>query len=91
MEKALVLTGGEADLLVRALEEVKAKTLAESETKLNDLEALKILVSYFESAERLEVEKEARQISVNPLSKRLFLGHIIGRQPNRDTASGPGP
>jgi hypothetical protein len=30
MEKALVLTGSDADLLSRTLEAVKAKTLAES-------------------------------------------------------------
>jgi hypothetical protein len=80
LTKALVLTDGEADLLSRALEEVKTKTFEESQISLDDLGALNTLVSYFMDAERLEPDKEARQISVNPLSKRLFLGHIIGRE-----------
>jgi hypothetical protein len=88
MEMALFLNGREAELLSRALEEVRAKTLEESETSLNDLEALEVLISYFESVEKVKPEKEAPQISVNPGSKRLFLGHIIGRQARTDSASG---
>jgi hypothetical protein len=80
LTKALVLTGGEADLLSRALEEVKTKTLEESKISLDDLGALNALVSHFNDAEKVEPDKEARQISANPLSKRLFLGHIIGRE-----------
>ena len=86
--KAFVLTGGEADLLSRALEEVKAKTFEESETSLDDAGALDVLISYFRDAEKVEPDKEARQTSVNRLSKRLFLGHIIGREGSADTASG---
>jgi hypothetical protein len=88
LTKALVLTDGEADLLSRALEEVKTKTFEESQISLDDLGALNTLVSHFRDAERLEPDKEARQISVNPLSKRLFLGHIIGLEGSTDTASG---
>jgi hypothetical protein len=88
LTKALVLTGGEADLLSRVLEEVKTKTFEESETSLDDVGALDVLISCFKNAEKVEPEKEARQISVNPLSKRLFLGHIIGREGSTDTASG---
>jgi hypothetical protein len=85
---ALVLTDGEAELLSRALEEVKTKTFEESQINLDDLGALRTLVSHFRGVEKGEPEKETRQISVNPLSKRLFLGHIIGREGSTDTASG---
>jgi hypothetical protein len=88
LTKALVLTGGEADLLRRALEEVKTKTFEESQISLDDVGALNALVSHLRDAERVEPDKEARQISVNPLSKRLFLGQIIGRGGSTDTASG---
>jgi hypothetical protein len=88
LTKALVLTDGEADLLSRALEEVKTKTFEESQISLDDVEALNALVSHFRDAEKVEPDKEARQISVNSLSKRLFLGHIIGREGSTDTASG---
>ena len=88
LTKALVLTDGEADLLSRALEEVKTKTFEESQISLDDVEALNALVSHFREAEKVEPDKEARQISVNPLSKRLFLGHVIGREGSTDTASG---
>ena len=88
LTKALVLTDGDADLLSRALEEVKTKTFEESQIRLDDVGALNALVSHFRDAEKVEPDKEARQISVNPLSKRLFLGHIIGREGSTDTASG---
>jgi hypothetical protein len=91
LAKALVLTDDEADLLGRALEEVKTKTFEETQVSLDDVGALNALVSHFRDAEKLEPDKEARQISINPLSKRLFLGHIIGREGSPDTASGPGP
>ena len=88
LTKALVLTGGEADLLSRTLEEVKTKTFEESQISLDDVGALNALVSHFRDAEKVEPDKEARQISVNPLSKRLFLGHIIGIEGSTDAASG---
>lgn len=88
LTEALVLTDGEAELLRRALEEVKTKTLEESQITLDNLEALRTLVSHFRGAEKLEPNKEARQISVNPVSKRLYLGHFIGREGSTDTASG---
>jgi hypothetical protein len=86
--KALVLTDGEADLLSRVLEEVKTKTFEESQISLDDVGALNALVSHLRDAEKVEPDKEARQISVNPLSKRLFLGHVTGREGSTDTASG---
>jgi hypothetical protein len=85
LTKALVLTDGEADLLSRVLEEVKAKSYQESEISLDTTQALNVLVSYFEN---VEPEKEARQKPVDSLGKRLFLGHIIGREGSTDTASG---
>jgi hypothetical protein len=88
LTKALVLTDVEADLLGRVLEEVKTKTFEESQISLDDVEALNALVSHFRDAENVEPDKEARQISVNPVSKRLFLGHIIGREGSTDTAGG---
>ena len=88
LAKALVLTNEEADLLCRVLEEVKTRTFEESQISLDDVGALNALVSHFREAEKVEPDKEARQISVNPLSKRLFLGHIIGRECSTDTASG---
>jgi hypothetical protein len=88
LTKALVLTDGEAELISRALEEVKTKTFEESQISLDDVEALNALVSNFRDAEKVESDKEAHQISGNPMSKRLFLGHIIGRECSTDTASG---
>ena len=88
LTKALVLTDDEADLLSRVLEEVKIKTFEESQISLDDVGALNALVSHFRDAEKVEPDKEARQIFVNPLSKRLFLGHIIGREGSTDTTSG---
>ena len=88
LTKALVLTDGEADLLSRALEEMKTKTFEESRISLDNVEALNALVSHFRDAENVEPDKEARQLSGNPLSKRLFLGHIIGKEGSTDTASG---
>lgn len=87
LTKAMVLTNEEADLLSRVLEEVKTKTFENSQISLDDLGALNVLVSQFRNAEKLERDNEALQISVNPLSKRLFLGHIIGRGGSTDTAS----
>jgi len=89
LAKAFVLTDDEADLLGRVLDEVKTKTFEESQINIDDVGALRTLVSHFRDAEKkLEPDKEARQISVNPLSKRLFLGHIIDREGSTDTASG---
>ena len=88
LTKALVLTDGEADLLSCALEEVKTKTFEESNISLDDMGALMALVANFKEAEKLEPEKEARQKPVDSLGKRLFLGHVIGRDSYTDTASG---
>jgi len=75
LTKALVLTDGEADLLRRVLEEVKTKTFEESQISLDDMGALNALVSHFRGAQKEEPNREARQSSVNPISKRLFLAY----------------
>ncbi|MGZ7124302.1 MAG: hypothetical protein ACXVIT_12415 [Halobacteriota archaeon] len=62
LTKALVLTDGEADLLSRALDEVKTKTFEESKISLDDVGALNALVTHFRDAEKVEPDKEARQI-----------------------------
>ncbi len=90
LTKALILTDGEADLLSRVLEEVETKTFEESQISLDDVGALNALVSHFSDAEKVEPDKEARQISVNPLGKRLFLGHIIGRDGRTRQRVNPG-
>ncbi len=78
----LVLTNEEADLLRRALAEVKTKAFKESELTLDDTQALGALVS---SLRKDGEEKETRGESPNPLSKRLFLGTIIARHDGADS------
>ena len=78
LTKALVLTDGEADLLSRVLEEVKTKTFEESQISLDDVGALNALVSHFRDAEKVEPDKEARQLSANPLS--MFFWGILSAE-----------
>ena len=49
IESGLIITGSDADLLDRALSEVKTKAYEESEAQLNDTQALDALVSSFRS------------------------------------------
>jgi hypothetical protein len=91
IENGPILTGSDAELLSRALSEVKTKVFVESQISLDDVEALNALVSHFRDAEKMEPDKEARQKPVDSLGKRLFLGHFIGRDGYTDTASGSGP
>jgi hypothetical protein len=79
LTKALVLTDGEADLLSRALEEVKTKTFEESQISLDDMEALNALFSHFRDAEKVEPDKEARHTYLSPLRKRLVPGTLLDR------------
>ncbi len=60
IESGLILTGNDADLLRRALSEVKTKVYEESETRLDDTQALDALVSSFRNAETEEQRKERR-------------------------------
>ena len=47
IEKGLIITGSDAELLSRALSEVKTKAYEESEAPLDDTQALNALVSGF--------------------------------------------
>jgi hypothetical protein len=58
IEKGLIITGSDAELLNRALSEVKTKAYEESEAQLDDTQALNALVSGFMSAESDRNEKE---------------------------------
>ena len=84
IEKGLVITGSDAELLDRALSEVKTKAYEESEAQLDDTQALRALVLGYKSAESDEPEKESRHSYFSPLGKRLVLGTIIDRQGSAD-------
>ena len=51
IERGLIITGSDAELLDRALSEVKTKAYEESEAQLDDTQALDALVSGFMNAE----------------------------------------
>jgi hypothetical protein len=84
IEKGLILTGSDAELLNRALSEVKTKVYDESEAQLDDTQALDALVSYFRNTANDGQEEERRQSYFSPLRKRLVLGTIIDRQSGAD-------
>ena len=75
--KGLIITGTDAELLSRALSEIKTKAYEESEARLDDAQALDALVSGFRAAESDGHEK--RHSYFSPLHKRLVLGTIIDR------------
>ena len=77
IERGLIITGGDAELLDRAPSEVKTKAYEESEAQLDDTQALSALVSGFRAAESDGHEK--RHSYFSPLHKRLVLGTIIDR------------
>jgi hypothetical protein len=77
IEKGLILTGSDAELLSCALSEVKTKVDEESEANLDDTEALSALVSCFRTADKEEQEKERHHSYFSPLRKRLVLGTIV--------------
>jgi hypothetical protein len=52
IEKGLILTGSDADVLSSALSEVKTIVNKKSGAQLDDSQALDALVSYFLNAER---------------------------------------
>jgi len=80
IEKGLIITGSDAELLSRVLLEVKTKVYEKSGAQLDDTQALNTLVSGFKSAENGGHEKEGRHPYLSPLRKRLVLGTIIDRQ-----------
>jgi hypothetical protein len=84
IKKGLILTGSDAELLSRALSEVKTKVYDESEAQLDDTRALDALVSYFRNTANDGQEEERRQSYFSPLRKRLVLGTIIDRQGGAD-------
>jgi len=79
IEKGLILTGSDAELLSRALWEIKTRAYKESETSLDDAQALDALVSCFRDAAKKGSERESNHPVRNPLSKHLILGTVIGR------------
>jgi hypothetical protein len=85
IENGLFLTGNDAELLSRALAEVKTKVYEESEASLDDTQALDALVSCFRTAETEKPEKERLHTYLSPLGKRLMLGTIIDRQGGADS------
>ncbi len=80
IEKGLIITGSDAELLSNALSEVKTKAYEESEAQLDDAQALNALISGFMRAESDGHEQERRHAYFNPLRKRLVLGTIIDRK-----------
>ena len=80
IEKELVLTGSDAELLSRALAEVKTKIYEESEARVDDTQALEALVSCFGNAEKEKQEKEGYREYRSLLSKRLVLGTLLDRR-----------
>jgi hypothetical protein len=86
IEKGLILTGSDAELLSSALLEVKTKVYEESEAQLDDAQALHALVSCFRSFRNASNDgQEKRQSYFSPLRKRLVLGTIIDRQCGADS------
>ena len=85
IESGLILTGNDADLLRRALSEVKTKVYEESEASLDDTQALDALVSCFRNVENDGQEKERRYAYFSPLRKRLVLGTFLYRQDGADS------
>ena len=86
IEKGLILTGSDAELLSSALLEVKTKVYEESEAQLDDAQALRALVSCFRSFRNASNDgQEKRQSYFSPLRKRLVLGTIIDRQCGADS------
>ena len=84
IENGLILTGSDAELLSRALSEVKTKAYEESEVNLDDTQALDALVSCFKTAEKEGKEKERCHSYLSPLRKRLVLGTLLDRASGAD-------
>ena len=88
IENGLILTGSDAELLSRALSEVKAKVYEESEASLDDTQALDALLLSLRTVETEEPEKEQRHTYFSPLNKRLVLGTLLDRQGGADSPKG---
>ena len=72
IERGLIITGSDAELLSRALSEVKTKAYEESEAQLDDTQALDALLLSFRTAETEGQEKEARHSYLSPCVSVLF-------------------
>jgi hypothetical protein len=84
IESGLILTGNDADLLRRALSEVKAKFYEKPETSCMTARHLK---NSFRFSEALR-EKEGREqftSDTGPLNKRLLIGTILRRASGVDS------
>jgi ATP-dependent exoDNAse (exonuclease V) beta subunit len=79
IENGLILTGNDAELLSHALAEIKTKIYEESETNLDDTQALDTLLSSLRTVATEEREKEKRHAHFGPLGKRLVLGTLLDR------------
>lgn len=88
IENGLILTGSDAELLSHALAEVKTKVYEESETNLDDSQALDALLSSLRTAETEEHEKETRHAYLSPLRKRLVLGTLVDRPAGAESDPG---
>ena len=78
IERGLIITGSDAELLSRVLAEVKTKAYEDSEAQLDDTQALETLVSCFRSFRNASnYGKEKLHSYFSPLRKRLVLGTII--------------
>jgi hypothetical protein len=78
IERGLIITGSDAELLSRVLAEVKTEAYEDSEAQLDNTQALETLVSCFRSFRNASnYGKEKRHSYFRPLRKRLVLGTII--------------
>lgn len=69
IEKGLILTGDDAELLSRTLSDIKTRAYEGSGNILNGAQALDTLISRYKAAEKGGEEKETFHTDVNPLSK----------------------
>jgi hypothetical protein len=76
IENGLILTGSDAELLSRALSEVKSKVYEESEASLDDTQALDALVSCFRNGGKEEPEKERLHAYLSPLGSVSCLARL---------------
>jgi hypothetical protein len=59
--------------------EIKTRAYEESETSLDDTQALDTLISRYRAAEKGREEKETIRTDMDPIRKHLVLGTVIGR------------
>jgi uracil-DNA glycosylase len=78
IENGVILTGSDAELFRSALAEVKTKFYQETETTLDDTQALNTLLSSLRTVKTEEPEKKRRHVYFNP-GKHLVLGTLVGR------------